>query len=64
MVVAPAVLILVPMLLIAALVPLSMGRPVALGQWRPGLRGRAFIFVKFRIMANLYEPYGWSGPAV
>ena len=42
----------VPMLLIALLVRLQMGRPVLFRQLRPGRNGKPFQMVKFRSMAN------------
>ncbi len=53
-VVAGAVLVVmaVPMLLIAAAVAITMGRPVVFRQPRPGLRGEIFVLHKFRSMRD------------
>lgn len=42
----------VPMLVIAAAVHLTMGRPVLFRQVRPGLHGRPFCLYKFRTMTD------------
>lgn len=48
----------VPMLLIAAVIYETMGRPVLFRQLRPGLNGRPFCLYKFRTMANARDESG------
>jgi lipopolysaccharide/colanic/teichoic acid biosynthesis glycosyltransferase len=54
-----AIVILSPvMLAIAVLVRLLLGKPVLFQQRRPGLRGVAFTFLKFRTMTEACDPSG------
>ena len=48
----------VPMALIAALIRLTMGRPVLHRITRPGLRGEPFVLNKFRTMTTARNPSG------
>ncbi len=53
----------VPVLALAAvLVRLRLGSPVFFKQLRPGLRGRAFVMVKFRTMRDIAGPDGQQLP--
>jgi lipopolysaccharide/colanic/teichoic acid biosynthesis glycosyltransferase len=44
--------------LTAAVIRITMGRPIFFRQQRPGLRGRPFTMIKFRTMANAYDASG------
>jgi sugar transferase EpsL len=56
---AVALLVLSPLLLLAALlVRISMGAPVLFRQTRPGHRGKPFAFLKFRTMSNAVDERG------
>ncbi len=50
------------MLLIAILVAIDVGVPVAFWQQRPGLGGRPFRLYKFRSMADAHDAYGRRVP--
>ncbi len=52
------VLTALPMLVIALLVRLSMGKPVLFRQQRPGLHGKPFTLIKFRTMRDLRDASG------
>ncbi|MDQ3289708.1 MAG: sugar transferase [Bacteroidota bacterium] len=52
------VILLLPMLLIAALVLVYMGSPVLYSQNRPGLNGKIFKLYKFRSMTNAKDANG------
>lgn len=52
------VLLCLPLLLLATLVRLRLGRPVLFRQVRPGLHGRPFMMVKFRTMTDARGPDG------
>ena len=56
--VAGIVLLSPPLVLIAALIRMNMGRPVFFRQTRPGLNGRPFEIIKFRTMANAVDEGG------
>ena len=47
-----------PMLAIAVVIYLRMGRPVFFRQQRPGYRGKPFRLVKFRTMREAFTPGG------
>lgn len=47
-----------PMALLAALVRISVGRPVLFRQQRPGIRGETFQLIKFRTMTNATDLNG------
>jgi sugar transferase EpsL len=47
---------------IAALVAVSMGRPILFRQHRPGLGGRPFTILKFRTMADSHDANGQPLP--
>lgn len=51
-------LLMVPLLILACIVRSRLGSPVLYRQWRPGLRGRSFLMVKFRTMTNACGPNG------
>jgi len=54
-----AIVVLSPvMLLLAAAIRLSLGRPVLFRQQRPGLHGKPFWLVKFRTMRNAWDERG------
>lgn len=42
----------IPMMLIAAIVAIKLGRPVLFSQLRPGKSGKPFLMIKFRTMTN------------
>lgn len=42
----------------AILVRLRLGSPIFFVQWRPGLRGRPFLMIKFRTMLDATDPNG------
>jgi len=46
------------MILIAAVIRLTMGKPVFFRQIRPGLHGKPFTIYKFRTMLNAYDKNG------
>ncbi|MDW8103884.1 MAG: sugar transferase, partial [Armatimonadota bacterium] len=46
------------MLLIAALIRLTMGKPVLFRQMRPGLHGKPFVMLKFRTMTDQRDAKG------
>jgi lipopolysaccharide/colanic/teichoic acid biosynthesis glycosyltransferase len=50
--------------IVAALVFISLGRPVFFTQVRPGLGGRPFRLIKFRTMRNEFDPNGNPLPDV
>jgi sugar transferase EpsL len=58
--VATALLVLLSPVLaaVAAVVALTMGRPVLFRQQRPGLDGKAFTILKFRTMVDASDPDG------
>jgi lipopolysaccharide/colanic/teichoic acid biosynthesis glycosyltransferase len=51
-------LLLVPMLVLAAVIRLVLGSPVLFTQKRPGLHGRIFTVVKFRSMSDARDSSG------
>lgn len=55
---AGLLLLAIPMLVIALLVRLNMGKPILFRQQRPGLRGKPFILIKFRTMRDLRDANG------
>ncbi len=46
------------MALIAIMIGLTMGRPILLRQWRPGLHGKPFTLYKFRTMTDARDAQG------
>jgi lipopolysaccharide/colanic/teichoic acid biosynthesis glycosyltransferase len=52
------VLLLVPLLLLAAVIRFVLGSPVLFTQRRPGLHGRIFTVVKFRSMSDARDGSG------
>jgi lipopolysaccharide/colanic/teichoic acid biosynthesis glycosyltransferase len=52
------VLLLVPLLLLAAVIRFVLGSPVLFTQRRPGLHGRIFTVVKFRSMSDARDSSG------
>ncbi|MHB8108410.1 MAG: sugar transferase [Syntrophorhabdaceae bacterium] len=48
----------IPMALIAAIIYLTMGRPVLFRQMRPGYRAKPFLILKFRTMNNARNASG------
>ena len=55
----PAFLVLLPVIgVIAAVIRVSMGRPVLFRQLRPGLHGRPFEIYKFRTMSSARDDSG------
>jgi len=53
-----AVLLAVPVLVVALLVRLKLGSPVLFSQQRPGLEGRIFTMFKFRTMTDRCDESG------
>jgi len=51
-------LLALPMLFIACVVRLSMGKPVLFRQQRPGLHDKPFTLIKFRTMRDLRDAHG------
>jgi len=59
----PVFIITLPvMALLAALIALSLGRPVLFSQRRPGLKGKIFVIYKFRTMREAYDQHGQPLP--
>jgi sugar transferase EpsL len=59
----PAYFLLSPlMILIAAVIRMTMGKPVFFRQIRPGLHGKPFTIYKFRTMLNAYDKNGFLLP--
>ncbi len=56
------VVFLLPMLAIAALIAVRLGRPVLFRQTRPGRGGRPFEIMKFRTMRDATDAQGWPLP--
>jgi sugar transferase EpsL len=56
-------LLCLPMLIVAGLVLLLLGRPIFFRQERPGRDGRPFVLWKFRTMTTLPAQDGNSAPA-
>ncbi|MGE0084002.1 MAG: sugar transferase [Desulfococcaceae bacterium] len=55
----PAYFLLSPlMILIAAVIRVTMGKPIFFRQIRPGLHGKPFTIYKFRTMLNAYDKNG------
>jgi lipopolysaccharide/colanic/teichoic acid biosynthesis glycosyltransferase len=52
------VLLAIPLLLLALLVRLKLGKPVLFSQLRPGMRGKPFRMIKFRTMTDARGPDG------
>jgi lipopolysaccharide/colanic/teichoic acid biosynthesis glycosyltransferase/glycosyltransferase involved in cell wall biosynthesis len=58
-----ALLLLLPLfVVVAAIVWLTLGRPVLFRQRRPGLNGRPFTLVKFRSLTDRYDGQGQPLP--
>jgi lipopolysaccharide/colanic/teichoic acid biosynthesis glycosyltransferase/glycosyltransferase involved in cell wall biosynthesis len=58
-----ALLLLLPLFVaVAAIVRLTLGRPVLFRQRRPGLNGRPFTLVKFRSLTDRYDVQGRPFP--
>jgi lipopolysaccharide/colanic/teichoic acid biosynthesis glycosyltransferase len=55
-------LLLLPLVLLAAVVRLKLGSPVLFHQVRPGLHGRPFAMVKFRTMTDTRDQGGHHLP--
>jgi lipopolysaccharide/colanic/teichoic acid biosynthesis glycosyltransferase len=59
----PAAIMLLPLMgLVAAILPLALGRPVLFRQRRAGFGGRPFLVIKFRTMRNAYDEHGQPLP--
>ncbi|CAJ0889141.1 putative sugar transferase EpsL [Ralstonia mannitolilytica] len=52
------VLLAIPLLLLALLVRVKLGKPVLFSQLRPGMRGKPFRMIKFRTMTDARGPDG------
>ncbi|MEV8470817.1 sugar transferase [Ralstonia sp. UNC404CL21Col] len=52
------VLLAIPLLLLALLVRVKLGKPVLFSQVRPGMRGKPFRMIKFRTMTDARGPDG------
>jgi sugar transferase EpsL len=50
------------MAVVALAVRVKLGRPVLFRQWRPGLRGEAFVIYKFRTMTDARDAAGRLRP--
>jgi lipopolysaccharide/colanic/teichoic acid biosynthesis glycosyltransferase len=51
-------LLVLPLVVLAAVVRRKLGSPVLFRQVRPGLHGRPFAMVKFRTMTDARDPHG------
>ncbi|WP_343549261.1 sugar transferase [Ralstonia sp.] len=52
------ILLAIPLLLLALLVRVKLGKPVLFSQVRPGMRGKPFRMIKFRTMTDARGPDG------
>lgn len=52
------IILAIPMLIIAVLVRVKIGKPVLFSQQRPGRHGKIFLMVKFRTMSEDRDPEG------